>query len=170
MISKVEKPRKLSKLFWAVVFFLVIAAVVIPQMDITVQEDSPRAQDLTDPFDEAVHELDMQYREQGLESLDPQQAVEVAPLLKARSLADVGSVSAEEITAVAEHIESYQYQIAQQPDEARRTTVRNHRNDEILELAPPVYPDRAIENIDEIRADFIDELGVDPSYMTDLPD
>lgn len=170
MISEVTKSKKVSKVLWAFAFFLIVAAFVIPQVDISLQQDSPRAQDITDPFAEPIHQFHLQYREQGLAAVDPQQAVDFAPMLKARSLADVGSVSAEEIAEIADLIEHHQHQIASQPDQVRRETFRNHRNEQILELAPRVDGERAIEAIDEIRADYIDELGVDPTYMSEVPD
>lgn len=170
MISEVSRPKKVSKLFWALAFFLVVAALIVPNFDFSLQEESPRADAVTDPFDQQVHEFDMHYREYGLTDLDVEQAIEYAPMIKARALADAGSVSAVEVIAAAETIEKYQHQIADQPDEGSRATLRNHRNAEIIENLVHVDQQKAVEAFDGVRADYIDTFDVDPAYMTEVPE
>lgn len=168
MLPEVSKSKKVSRFFWAATFFLIVAAFVVPQVDFSLQEDSPRADDATDPFAPAVHEFDRRYSDQGLESSDPQKALDFAPLIKARALTEAGPLSEVEAIETAETIEKFRPQIAEQQTEGSRAALRNHRNEQIADNLTRIEHDDAVDVLDEVRDDYIDAFGVDPSWVTDV--
>ena len=170
VLPEAEQTKKVSWFLWGAAFFLIAAAFIVPNVDFSLQEDSPRADATSDPFRAEVHELEATFQQEGLVDVDPQRAVDHAPLLKARALTRIGSMSAVEVIDVADTIEEYQPQIAAQPDAARRVTMRNHRNDLIFDELHRVDKDDGVRLFDEIRDEFIETLDVDPAYQQQIPE
>ena len=152
-----------SRLMWGVVILLVVAAFIIPRVDMSIQHDSPRAQAVPDPFDDAVVAIEEELEANRLDTQDRDQAYRLAPLLKSRALTNAGPMTPSEMIWVVEHLQEYRPQIASQPSEAARETLRRHRNDLLFEELPRLDPERGSKALNEIRRAYLEALEIDPA-------
>ncbi len=169
MLPEVEKTKKVSKFLWGAALVLIIAAFAIPEIDFTLQEDSPRADAIPDPFDQRVRDFEAVYHNGELADADPDRALDYAPHLKARALTDVGPMSAEQLIGVVDIIEEYRPQIAAQPDQRSRLSLRHHRNEQIVADLHRLDDEQAVAAIDAVRDDYIEAFDLDPSAVSTPP-
>ena len=162
--------KHLSKIIWGGAILLLLATIVVPRVDFSMQVDSPRADATPDPFDEQVERLEERMRSGSLGDADPHLAVRLAPMLKARSLTEAGPMAPTEIIWAVEWIEEYQPQIASQPTVPARETMRNYRNDLLVEELSRLDEDRARAALDEVRKHYRDAFDIDPAYIAEYPE
>lgn len=159
--------KKWSRLIWGAAIFLLAAAFIIPNVDFSLQVDSPRADATPDPFDERVVDFEKRFDRGDVDEVDADEALQYAPYLKARSLTDAGPMTAGQIIRIVDEIEEFQSQIAEQPTAASRAALRSHRNEVILEELPRLDEERAVEALDEVRGRYIEVFEVDPASGLD---
>lgn len=158
-----------SKFIWAGAIFLLVATVIIPRVDFSLQKDSPRADATPDPFGEPINQMERLLRDGRLGDATAEEALRLAPALKARSLTAAGPMASSEIVWTVEKLEEYQPQIRAQPDEASEDALRNHRNELIFDALPRLDRQKGKESLDSVRQAYIDAIGVDPATTSKLP-
>ncbi len=160
--------KHLSKIIWGAAVVLLIATIIVPNVDFSLQVDSPRADATPDPFDERVTELEAKIGDGRFADADADDALRLAAMIKARALTEAGPMTVTEIVWTIETIEEFQPQIAAQPDAASRETLRNHRNDLIADELPRLDRQKALSVLDEKRALYRDTFGVDPASLSEI--
>ena len=162
--------RHFSKIIWGAAVVLLILAVIVPNVDYSLQEDSPRADATTRPFGDSIDAMEAKLNDGRLANADPNAALAMATILKARALTAAGPMAHDEIVWAVDHLDDYQPQIADQQDRARRETVRNHRNRLLFEELPRLSPDEGSEVLNEVRRAYIEAFDVDPAWYRSVPD
>lgn len=166
----ITESRHLSKFIWGAAVLLLVATVIIPRVDFSLQVDSPRADATPDPFGDDIEELDRLVRTDQLADADPQTAIRLAPMIKARGLTEAGPMTVTDIRWTVEILEDYQPQLAAQPNAAARATLRDHRNQLITDELVRLDAQEAVAVLDAIRQQYIDTFGVDPAITAEPSD
>lgn len=129
---------------WTACALLILLSIVLPQVDMSIQHESPRAEANFDPFDPAIIALESHLAQQRVGDWEPDQVRAQLPLLQARALARIGPMTPVEMERVAALIDEYAPQIASQP-EGSAEALRAHRDHLIAESLPRLNAD-AIRN------------------------
>ncbi|TXD35985.1 hypothetical protein FRC98_15045 [Lujinxingia vulgaris] len=120
---------------WTACALLILLSIVLPQVDMSIQHESPRAEASYDPFDPAIIALESHLEQRQLGDWNPEEARAQLPLLQARALARVGPMTPVEMERVAALLDEYAPQIASQP-EGSAQALRAHRDHLIAESLP----------------------------------
>ena len=166
----ITESKHFSKIIWGGAIFLLVATLIIPRVDFSLQQDSPRANMTPDPFDDRIVELENRLHDGRLSKADPEISLMYATALKARALTDAGPMTSAEIVWTVEQLDDYQSQIADQPTAASQQALREHRNDLILDELPRLDRQQATDAFDSVRRAYLDAFGVDPAKTASLPE
>ncbi len=162
-IPTLANSRHFPRLIWGFAILLIIAILVIPRIDRSLQEDSPRADATPDPFAEEVVEMEEKLQGGTLSEVDEEEALAAATLLKARSLTEAGPMTPTEIIFAVDHFDDFRPQIAAQPDTPSKETLRRHRNALLFEELPRLDEERGAQALDEIRRAYLEAFEIDPA-------
>ncbi len=160
------KSKYFAHFIWGGALFLIVATVVIPQVDISLQMDSPRADANPDPFSDEVVAFEEALLNDALTPDDADLGLRISPLIKARALTDAGPMTSGEIRWTADHIDDFQSQIGAQSQHRARLMLWNHRNEQLLDELPRLDEERALNALDDRQQRYRDQLLIDPAMMT----
>ncbi len=163
-----SESKYFAHILWAGAFFLIIATVVIPQVDFSLQIDSPRADATPDPFTDDVVAFEEALLNEALSPDDADEGLQLSAMIKARSLTDAGPMSSGELRWATELIEDFQSQIRAQSDNRARLMLWNQRNEKLLDQLPRLDEERALQALDDRQQRYRDQLGIDPAMMTEV--
>ena len=153
----------MSRIIWGGCAILLFLVFVVPSVDFSRQDDTPRVLGTPDPFADFVIDAEELLHNGRLAELDQDDAYRIAPLLKARALTKAGPIAPHEMEIVVEFIDEYRPQIAGQSGEGSRRALRNHRDELMLKELPRLDPEKAQAAMKEIRLAYDEAFDIDPS-------
>ena len=161
--------KYLSRIIWGAGALLVVAAFVVPGTTESDDDQSVEERPLG-AFDLRVHDFEERLHTGDTTDDDWLLAVEAAPYLKARALSEAGSLTEEEVELAARRFVDYQYRIASEEEESSRRRLQNRRNSLILNDIERIDADQARDALEDVRATYDAQFGVDPGLMTETDD